>query len=105
MKTYLSDIHVSTARRRPATERRRLASVLLAARSTFRRLPLQTLPDYGIGYATQRRGNSGIPGDLETDVQGRHRTRRCAPPRHAAHRALCPACETAAVGAGTFGTS
>lgn len=81
-----------------------LTGLLVAASGTSPRLPRRTLADYGIAYGTYRRGTAGILRDLGTDVQGNTHARRCAPLRLAAHRALRPACETAAVGEEVFGT-
>jgi DNA invertase Pin-like site-specific DNA recombinase len=64
----------------------------------FACLPRRTLADYGVGYATYRRGTGRIPCDLETGVQGRPCAWRSAALRLATHRAVCPARQTSAVG-------
>jgi hypothetical protein len=57
---------------------------------------------YGVGHETHRRRASGIPGNLETDVQRRYLPRRSSPLRVATYRAIRPTRKTVAVGAGSF---
>lgn len=74
-----------------------IQAVVAALCNTFllhRRTPAR----YGGGYATDRRGHPGVPGNLEANIQGRHRDWRRATLRLAAHRAVHPTCETSAVG-------
>ena len=69
-----------------------------AACGKFPPLLRPTTADYGVRYAVNRRGAAGIQGYLEKGVQRGDLARGCAELRHAAHRALRPACQASAVG-------